>query len=304
MEYLITTRSLVSGQFTNNPGVTRYIKVIRDGAGQLVAHFLSAGDWAAEVLAASGGHGVLIHVHGFNMAQHETIDRHIRIRTGLAAQGFQGAVVSFDWPSDGAVLQYGADRSDAHTVAPQLVLDGIGVLRKADAGVGIDILAHSMGALVTRHGFLRLVELGKAGQLDFSVGEVLLVAPDIAAKSMKTGAVKSKALYDFSGRITNYYSRADEILNLSNWVFRIGQDPRLGFEGMPDGVPAGTADVYVQKYYIDHKSQYPPGPSISHNWHFLDDGFYRDAALTLAGTPALSMPTRAPTNLGNQALIG
>ena len=78
----------------------------------------------------------------------------------------------------------------------------------------------------------------------------------------------------------------------------------LGFEGMPAAAPAGHANVYVQKYYVDHKTNWPVTLSISHNWHFLDAQFYRDAALTLAGYPAATMPTRGVTDLGNQALTG
>lgn len=303
MKYVITTRSLNNGKFTNNPGVTRYLRVERNDAGQEVAHFLAAGAWAAEVLAAAAGNGVLIHVHGFNVRQPLMLERHGLIRAGLAAHGFGGVVVSFDWPANGIVFDYASDRKDAHAVAPRLALDAIGVLRQAAPGVKIDILAHSMGNLVTRHAFHRLVELGQATTGTFAVGEVLMVAADIAAKSMGTGAVKSKELYDFSTRITNYYSRADEILSLSQ-LYRALQAPRLGFQGLPDSVSPGTHDVYVQDYYNNHKTEWPNDSSISHNWHFLDQQFYRDAALTISGHVAAAMPTRAPTNLGNQALVG
>lgn len=302
MIYAMTTRSFVDGAFTKNPGVTRYLRVEMAEAGYAV-QILPVDLWLAEVLAAADGNGVLLHVHGFNLEQHETFARHHLIAEGLAQQGFGGVVVSFDWPTNGAVFDYREDRADAHTVAPQLVLDGIAVLRKAAPGIKLDIMAHSMGALVTRHAFHRVVELGKAGAVDVSVGQVLLVAADIAAKSMKTGAKKSAALYAHAGRITNYYSRADEVLSLSQW-YRLFQAQRLGFEGMPDSVPPGHADVYVQHYYNAHKHEWPNTASISHNWHFLDTQFYRDAALVLAGHPAATMPTRAPTNEGNQALIG
>lgn len=302
MIYALTTRSFADGAFTRNPGVTRYLKVEKAGAGFAV-QILPVDRWMAEVLAAAGGQVVLLHVHGFNLEQHEILARHGLIAEGLAQHGFGGVVVSFDWPTNGAVFDYKSDRADAHTVAPQLVLDGIAVLRKAAPGIRIDLMAHSMGALVTRHAFQRVVELGKAGAVDLSVGQVLLVAADIAAKSMKTGAKKSAALYAHAGRITNYFSRADEVLSLSQW-YRLFQAQRLGFEGMPDRVPPGHADVYVQHYYNAHKHEWPNTPSISHNWHFLDSQFYRDAALVLAGHPAATMPTRAPTNEGNQALIG
>lgn len=302
MIYALTTRSFADGAFTRNPGVTRYLKVEKAGAGFAV-QILPVDRWLAEVLAAAGGQGVLLHVHGFNLEQHEILARHGLIAEGLAQHGFGGVVVSFDWPTNGAVFDYKSDRADAHTVAPQLVLDGIAVLRKAAPGIRIDLMAHSMGALVTRHAFQRVVELGKTGAVDLSVGQVLLVAADIAAKSMKTGAKKSAVLYAHVGRITNYFSRADEVLSLSQW-YRLFQAQRLGFEGMPDSVPPGHADVYVQHYYNAHKHEWPNTPSISHNWHFLDSQFYRDAALVLAGHPAATMPTRAPTNEGNQALIG
>lgn len=303
MIYAMTARSLVAGSFTTNPGVTRYLKADRTSTGQWSVQVMELATWVAEVLAAAGGNGVLLHVHGFNLEQQETFARHALIADGLKQQGFGGVVVSFDWPTNGVLFDYKSDRADAHTVAPQLLLDGVAVLRKAAPGIKIDIMAHSMGSLVTRHAFQRVVELGKADSADMTVGQVLLVAADIAAKSMKHGARKSAALYAHAGRVTNYYSRADEVLSLSQW-YRLFQAQRLGFEGMPDGVPPGHADVYVQRYYVAHKQDWPATASISHNWHFLDRQFYRDAALVLAGHPAATMPTRTVTDQGNQALIG
>jgi esterase/lipase superfamily enzyme len=148
-----------------------------------------------------------MHVHGFNLEQQETFARHALIADGLKQQGFGGVVVSFDWPTNGVLFDYKSDRADAHTVAPQLLLDGVAVLRKAAPAIKIDIMAHSMGSLVTRHAFQRVVELGKADSADMTVGQVLLVAADIAAKSMKHGARKSAALYAHAGRVTNYYTR-------------------------------------------------------------------------------------------------
>lgn len=153
MIYAMTARSLVAGSFTTNPGVTRYLKADRTSTGQWTVQVMELATWVAEVLAAAGGNGVLLHVHGFNLEQQETFARHALIADGLKQQGFGGVVVSFDWPTNGVLFDYKSDRADAHTVAPQLLLDGVAVLRKAAPGIKIDIMAHSMGSLVTRHAF-------------------------------------------------------------------------------------------------------------------------------------------------------
>ena len=54
MIYAMTTRSYVDGAFTRKPGVTRYLKVEKIGAGFAV-QILPLDTWLAEVLAAAGG---------------------------------------------------------------------------------------------------------------------------------------------------------------------------------------------------------------------------------------------------------
>jgi esterase/lipase superfamily enzyme len=68
---------------------------------------------------------ILIFIHGYNNSQDIVMKRHRQLKADLALAGWQGAVVSFDWPSADMTLNYLEDRHDAKQTALQLVTDGI-----------------------------------------------------------------------------------------------------------------------------------------------------------------------------------
>ena len=74
---------------------------------------------------------ILVFVHGYNNSIQDVMTRHDLLQKGLRQHGFQGAVVSYDWPSAESTLNYLEDRSDAKATAHRLVEDGIKVLALA-----------------------------------------------------------------------------------------------------------------------------------------------------------------------------
>ena len=58
------------------------------------------------------------------------------------------AVVGFSWPSNGSILNYNSDRTEAATSAPVLA-NLISVIREANPGAAIFVIAHSMGNFLT-----------------------------------------------------------------------------------------------------------------------------------------------------------
>ncbi len=158
MHHFFSRRSFNAqkGRFTDNPAdVTRYVAVTSTTGPVSKGHLMPCEDWVDAVRASSASGHVMIYVHGFNTSQAEFLGRLKRIKAGLAGAGWTGAVVGFDWPSDGEVLAYGSDRADARKVGRFLAVDGIGPLLKALKPGRLHLLAHSMGAYLTIRGFPR-----------------------------------------------------------------------------------------------------------------------------------------------------
>jgi esterase/lipase superfamily enzyme len=56
-------------------------------------------------------------VHGYNNSQETVLKRQRKLQRGLERNGFDGVVVSFDWPSANNVLNYLEDRRDAKKIS-------------------------------------------------------------------------------------------------------------------------------------------------------------------------------------------
>lgn len=94
-------------KFTANPAaLTRYVSMTaqnNDGSVH-TGSIVPRADWLKQVQQAGGTKEILIYVHGFNTSQKDMLDRLGKIETGVKAQGFEGAVIAYDWPSGGTIL--------------------------------------------------------------------------------------------------------------------------------------------------------------------------------------------------------
>jgi hypothetical protein len=70
---------------------------------------------------------------------------------------------------------------------------------------------------------------------------------------------------------------------------------------LPPSIPSNHQDLDCAARYVAQVAD--KTVQRSHRWYFSDDGFYRDAALTLAGTAASAMPTRGIKSNGDQELL-
>jgi len=274
-------------------------------------------DWRKAVEAAAGvklnsngevvekGH-VLVFIHGFNTDSFDMLERHRKIRKGLERQGYTGAVISFDWPSNGSVLGYASDRQDARRAAELFFSDGISRLSKlqtADCPYNIHVLAHSMGSFLLREAFDYADDDHETAQTSWTMSQVTLVAADISSKSMSSSNGSTSSLLRHCTRLTNYYSSFDEVLSISE-VKRIGVARRLGRVGMPDDHSEKAVDVYCGEHCKTVRAATPHvDQSFSHRWYFEDDKFYEDLFYTLVGKLDRNVvPTRQVTDRGNLAL--
>ncbi len=292
-------------KFTFKPAAkTRYVHITQKSPGGKIrkGSIVKKAKWLDLVRQEGGSSDVLIYVHGFNTSQKSMLDRLEKIENGVRANGYQGAVVAFDWPSDGSVHAYDSDRSDAKAVAPHLVGDGILPLLGMSSRPRVHLIAHSMGALVVLRGFSDFGDSAGPGNKIWSAGQIMFASGDVDAEWLEKGAWGDLVLKKRSKRFTNYYSSKDKVLALSGGLVHGGRQ-RVGRVGMPKLTSKGHWDIYCDEQY---KRDVPKGQRKmmkSHRWWFDSDGFYQDVALTIDGHPAKTMPTRQKTNIGDQALL-
>ena len=164
-DYLISARKLRRGNFSAEPGPTRFLKSPDDEV-PVPTHAIRRKLWVEDVMTSAHTHqdpstgedcgDILVFVHGYNTSPADVIDRHRTLRRDLANKGFEGAVVSFDWPSDDRAINYLEDRSDAKKTALTLVDDCITLLAATQfrgCKINLHVVAHSMGAYLVREAF-------------------------------------------------------------------------------------------------------------------------------------------------------
>ena len=233
---------------------------------------------------------VLVFVHGYNNRVEDIMKRHDLLQKGLREAGYEGAIVSFDWPSDDSTLNYLEDRRDAKTTAFRLVDDGIKLIaalqrerRKRKCDIDVHLLGHSTGAYVIREAFSDAEQHASLSSGNWTVSQVAFIGADISAGSMCRDSSKSQALFRHAVRITNYSSRFDRALRISN-VKRLGTAPRVGRVGLPADAHSKCVDVDCSTHWRGL-----PEPDkdfigdFTHSWHFGDPLFAKDLAYTVEG---------------------
>lgn len=314
MDFVFTARRIRQGDFDDEPGATHFLEVPANAARPHPDHKITKTSWVNRVITTAR-HGpqdtaptgdILIYIHGFNTPMATMLERHRFIRSALEGWGYEGTVVSFDWPSDDSALNYLEDRTDAKLTALRLVDEGIAsfaALQRPDCRINLHVLAHSMGAYVLREAFDDADDRPGVAAHSWSVSQLMIVSGDISASSMEDGAAKSSSLYRHCVRVTNYFNPFDDVLSLSN-VKRVGVSPRVGRIGMPALVPAKAVDINCGNYYRDHEARFAHIPNAAHVWYFHDDRFYRDVFYTIRGDiDRHAIPGRAPGSLGNLVLL-
>lgn len=117
-------------------------------------------------------------VHGFNYSYQEAL---FRLAQMAADSGVQGPPILFDWPSQGEVTGYVADRDSAAFARDDLVT----VLSDlSSGGVRTTVLAHSMGAWLAVEAVRQLSLMGRKDVIR-SVDQLVLAAPDIDIDLLK-----------------------------------------------------------------------------------------------------------------------
>ena len=125
MDYMLVARSKSADGFSNELGAVYFLGVPSDDDTLKFRHKMSPRAWRDAVLerASSGTRNtqttgdIVFYVHGYNNSQETVLERQRKLQRGLERNGFDGVVVSFDWPSADNVLNYLEDRHDAKKVS-------------------------------------------------------------------------------------------------------------------------------------------------------------------------------------------
>jgi len=319
-DYVLSVRAVRNGAFVADVGPSKFL-VVPPGQTPAPAQAIAPAAWYKAVRAAAAWQNaqgeargdLLFLVHGYNLSVTEVIQRHRRLQEDLMALGFKGVLVSFDWPSDDKALAYLPDRHRAKETAFRLVSDGIAYLsaeQTPSCAVNVHVLGHSTGAYVVREAFDDADDK-ELPNMSWTVSQVLLAAGDVSAASMAAGNGDSESLYRHCIRLTNYASRYDQALDLSN-VKRLGVSPRVGRIGLPGDAPQQAVNVDCTAYYeklADPASgiaaQDSPNGFMgiqSHSWYFGNLTFTRDLFGVVIGEDRTVIPTRAVGRDGRIAL--
>lgn len=310
MDYFFSVRGRDGEGYSNRLAGAKFLAIPANVRRPKKSHEVRVSDWTralqdAACATATEKGNILIFVHGFNTEEWEMLERHRKIRAGLEVHGYKGAVVSFDWPSDGSVLGYSSDRRDARRAADRLMEHGISRLARMqtpECQFNMHLLAHSMGSFLVREAFDFADDEHAVAQRSWTLSQVALVAADISSKSLRLGSPKTSSLLRHCTRLTNYYSPHDDVLSISE-VKRIGVSRRLGRVGMPDEHSDAAVDVYCGDYFKTNEAEFGDAPGIAHRWYFDAPRFYEDLFHTLMGKlDRTVIPTRVRTDRGNMAL--
>lgn len=319
-DYVLSVRAVRNGAFVADVGPSKFLAV-PPGQAPVPAQAITQSAWYQAVRAAAAWQNaqgeargdLLFVVHGYNLSAVEVLQRHRRLQADLLALGFRGVVVSFDWPSDDQALGYLPDRYRAKESALRLVTDGIAYLsaqQTRSCPINLHVFGHSTGAYVIREAFDDADDR-QLPNLSWSVSQILFAAGDVSAASMTAGNSASASLYRHCLGLTNYASRHDRALDLSN-VKRLGVAPRVGRSGLPGTAPPQAVNVDCTAYYARLAADSSPIAAEdqphgfvgtqSHSWYFGNRAFTRDLFGVVIGEDHTVLPTRAVAPDGSLVL--
>lgn len=317
--FVICTRAIKGKKFIAEPGSTTYLIVPNSEQPAPEHEVKKREDWLKQLRKASvwgrdsrvpkrARGDILVFVHGYNNSQKTVMKRHDRLATDMAAAGFKGVVLSFDWPSEEMAVNYLEDRHDAKVTAMRLVDDGVAVLSReqtADCSINIHLLGHSIGAYVIREAFDDADD-SQLSNNSWTVSQVVFIGGDISSASMTDGNSSTDSLYRHCTRLTNYSNLYDSVLKLSN-TKRLGIAPRVGRVGLPGTAPRKAVNVDCSNYFdrlssdasLRAADQTEEIGALDHSWHIGNRLFAKDLFEVLRGDfDSAVLPTRRVNEQG------
>jgi esterase/lipase superfamily enzyme len=338
-DYVVSVRSVENGSFGTEPSKepTRFLKVPETSDTFAPNHEIPFEQFRKEVASmarrnrddAIGSTGdLLVFVHGYNNSIEEVLDRTRLIRSELNAQGWNGSVIAFDWPSDNHTLNYLEDRVDAANTATKLVTDCILKLAAVQdpedkslweraqlqesvrdpnekCEINIHLLGHSTGAYVIMEAFAQAEKIGNLFQTSWRIGQVAFIGADVSVDSLAVTDHYNKPMLKRIMRLTNYQNGFDDVLAVSN-AKRFGTKPRAGRCGLPGDVDRKILNVDCSEFFSKlAPNSYRHVGWFTHSWHIAQPTFCLDLAMALEGRIDREyLPTRRRTSTGLELRVG
>ena len=206
------------------------------------------------VVAGSTKEDAFVFVHGYNVTFEEAVLRTAQIAYDLK---FEGAAVTYSWPSQGGYAQYPIDEANVRWSTPHLERF-LAALRDRSGAKRVHLVAHSMGNRALTEALQRLRGKG-ATDAKPVFSEVVLAAPDLDADTFREDI--APAILGAAERTTLYASTHDKALLVSR-----------GLHGAPRAGEAGEGIVVVPGLdTIDVSSVSGSHSYIGDNGRVLDD---------------------------------
>jgi esterase/lipase superfamily enzyme len=161
-----------------------------------------------------------VFIHGYNVTFAAAARRTAQLAHDLR---FDGAPIFYSWPSQGGLLRYTVDETNAAWTIPNLKRFLLAVAERSGAE-SVHLIAHSMGNLPLTASLQALADEFPDGRHLFR--EVILTAPDIDAEVFRRDI--APAIIRTADRVTLYASSNDKALNASKQFHGY---PRAGESG-------------------------------------------------------------------------
>lgn len=197
---------------------------------------------------------VCLFIHGYNVTWTSAMNTYGNVATRLFdGEDSLGEVISFDWPSKGALLGYLPDRAEARqtgddlTEVLSLLYDWMS-MKQMQTAVNTDnackaktsIIAHSMGNYALEYAMNAVWTRKNRPLLVSLLQEVLMVAADVDNDIFRSGETvqhgDGEGLANLSYRITALYTGRDNVLGASAGLKHFGKR-RLGRAGIDRTYP-------------------------------------------------------------------
>ena len=175
-----------------------------------------------------------VFIHGYNVTFEEAAQRTAQLTHDLE---FDGAPIFYSWPSQGGLLRYTIDETNAAWTVPNMKHFLLAVAQRSEAD-SVHLIAHSMGNRPLTAALQALANEFPDGRHLFR--EVVLTAPDIDAEVFRRDI--APAIIRTADRVTLYASSNDKALDASKQFHGY---PRAGDSGENLVIVAGVDTVDV-----------------------------------------------------------
>lgn len=207
----------------------------------------------SKTVAKSPDRDLLVFIHGFNVDFESAVQRTAQIAVDLP---FEGVPVCYSWPSQGKLLGYSIDETNAAWTGTHLETFLLALARESGAD-SINVIAHSMGNRPMTAA-MQQIRWHWDSELDPPFDRIVLAAPDVDADRFRRDLAPS--LLEVAEQVTLYASSDDQALVASKQVHGY---PRAGESGADIVVVPGVETIDVSgidlsllghSYYGDNAS--------------------------------------------------